>query len=128
MAKVSRTPYNGARYVTRQVNKDTTLNSKMTGEAVFVTADEAVTISIPFFDNGAYFRIILRNTNVGDLTLTFTSVSGVVFSDDGSSTASTTYEDAQSIVIPAESAAGSFVDVICDGARWYAQGLVAPAQ
>jgi hypothetical protein len=128
MAKVSRTPYNGARYVTRQVNKSVTLNSKMTGEAVFVTADGAITVDIPFFDNGAYFRIILRDSNVGALTLTFTSVSGVVFSDDGVSTTSTTYEDAQSIEIPAGRAAGSFVDVICDGARWYAQGLMAPAQ
>ncbi len=127
MAKVSRTPYSGARYVTRQVNKNTTLNSKMTGEAIFVTAAEAVTVNIPFFDNGAYFRIILRDASAGDLTLTFNSVSGVVFSDDGASTTSTTYEDEQEIMIPANSAAGSFVDVICDGARWYAQGLVAPA-
>ena len=127
MAKISRTPYNGARYVTRQISKSITLNSKMTGEALFVDAQEALTVSLPFLDNGAYFKIILKNENAGAVTLSFASMSGIVFSDDGAAITATSHEAQTEIVIPTGSASGSFVDVLCDGERWYVQGLVATA-
>ena len=127
MAKISRTPYNGARYVTRQISKSITLNSKMTGEALFVDAQEALMVNLPFLDNGAYFKIILKNTNVGIVTLAFASMSGIVFSDDGSETTASSYEAETGITIPAGSASGSFIDALCDGERWYVQGLVAAA-
>tara|TARA_R110002153_G_scaffold34313_9_gene102733 strand:- start:1504 stop:1887 length:384 start_codon:yes stop_codon:yes gene_type:complete len=127
MAKISRTPYNGARYVTRQISKSITLNSKMTGEALFIDAQEALTVNLPFLDNGAYFKIILKNTNVGIVTLTFASMSGIVFSDNGLVTSATSHEAGTEMVIPVGSASGSFVDVLCDGERWYVQGLIATA-
>jgi len=127
MAKVSRTPYNGARYVTRQISKSTNLNSRITGEALFVDAQTALTISLPFLDDGAYFKIILKNENAADVTLSFASMSGIVFSDDGNVTSATSYEVETEITIPAGSASGSFIDALCDGERWYVQGLVATA-
>jgi len=125
MAKIARTPYNGARYITQQVSKDTTLNSRMTGRAIFVDVQEEVNINIQYLSNGDYFRIILKSNSTAILNLNFNSVSGIVFADDGSSTAAISYDDSTLVQIAAGSAAGSFMDIVCDGSKWYLHGLTA---
>ena len=82
-------------------------------------------INIQYLSNGDYFRIILKNNSAAVLNLNFNSVSGIVFADSGISTAATSYDDSTLVQIAAGSAAGSFMDIVCDGSKWYLHGLTA---
>jgi hypothetical protein len=127
MAKTSRSPYNGARYITRQILKNTEVTVKMTGEVLFVDASSSITLNISFMSKGSYFKIIIKDHSTEAVTINMGSVSGILFSDDGTKVISESYKDQQQLTIPAGSAAGSFIDLLCDGEKWYAQGLIAQA-
>jgi len=123
MAKIARTPYNGSRWVTRRVSTDTTLNQKLTGYCIFV--NDGVNLDVNFLDSGSYFKIILRQDSTANLTISFPTMEGVLVSDDGSGiTLTNAGESGQTNLILASGAtAGSYVDLICDGDKWYVTGM-----
>ena len=123
MAKIARTPYNGSRWVTRRVSTDTTLNQKLTGYCIFV--NDGVSLDVNFLDSGSYFKVILRQDSTTNLTISFPAMEGVLVSDDGSGIALTNAgESGQTNLILASGAtAGSYVDLICDGDKWYVTGM-----
>jgi len=125
MAKIARTPYNGSRWVTKRVSTSTILNQKLTGQCIFVTANENINLDVNFVDSGSYFKIILRQDTTGNITLTFPSVEGVIVSDDGSIALTNVGESGQTtLVIPTAASAGSYLDLISDGTKWYVTGMV----
>lgn len=123
MAKIARTPYNGSRWVTRRVSTDTTLNQKLTGYCIFV--NDGVNLDVNFLDSGSYFKVILRQDSTANLTISFPAMEGVLVSDDGSGiTLTNAGESGQTNLILASGAtAGSYVDLICDGDKWYVTGM-----
>lgn len=123
MAKIARTPYNGSRWVTRRVSTDTTLSQKLTGYCIFV--NDGVNLNVNFLDNGSYFKVILRQDSTTNLTISFPAMEGVLVSDDGSGiTLTNAGESGQTNLILASGAtAGSYVDLICDGDKWYVTGM-----
>lgn len=125
MAKIARTPYNGSRWVTKRVSTSTILNQKLTGQCIFVTANENINLDVNFVDSGSYFKIILRQDTTGNITLTFPSVEGVIVSDDGNIALTNVGESGQTtLVIPTAASAGSYLDLISDGTKWYVTGMV----
>ena len=126
MAKIARTPYNGSRWVTKRVSTSTVLNQKLTGQCIFVNANGNINLDINFVNSGSYFKIILREDTSGNITLTFPSVEGVIVSDDGSSIALTNVGDSgqTTLVIPTTASAGSYLDLISDGTKWYITGMI----
>ena len=124
MAKTTRTPYNASRWITRFISKDTILELKHTGQCIFVTANEEVNINLSFLDNGSYFKIILREDAAADVKLNFSAVEGVVIYDDnGVGVVNVGANDLKTLVLPTGCSAGTFIDLICDGDKWYATGM-----
>lgn len=125
MAKISRTPFNASRWITSNLSSDTTITKKLTGRCFFVTAGSEIDLTVNFLDSGSYFKIIARENTSGDINIIFPSMEGVLISDDAVTTELTNAgESAQTILtIPSGASAGSYVDLICDGKKWYVTGM-----
>ncbi len=121
MAKTSRNPFNPARWLTSNVSSDATLNLKLTGYCIFATASSTLNLNVNFSSAGAYFKIIIKEDTSADLTVTLPSANMVMVSDGGS--ASLVEGSGNTITFPTGTAAGSYIDLICDGSTWYAQGM-----
>ena len=125
MAKISRTPFNGSRWITSYVSSDTTITAKLTGRCFFVTAGGATNLNVNFLDNGCYFKIIMRENTSGNVNISFPSMEGVLVSDNTSDVALTNAGESgqTTLTIPSGASAGSYVDLICDGNKWYVTGM-----
>ena len=125
MAKTTRTPYNASRWITKFVSSSTTLEFKHTGQCIFVTANESIDLNVSFLDNGSYFKIILREDASNDVKIIFPSVEGVVVYDDGNGVGvvNVGVGGLKTLVLPSGCSAGTYIDLICDGDKWYATGM-----
>jgi hypothetical protein len=125
MAKIARTPFNASRWVTKRVSSNTNLSIKQTGQCVFVTASSQVDLSINFLDKGSYFKIIVREDTTAAININLPALEGVLIYDTGSGVGFTNAGDSgQTILtIPATASAGTYVDLICDGLKWYVTGM-----
>lgn len=125
MAKIARTPYNGSRWLTKNVSSDTKITYKLTGQCIFVTANNPVTLNVDFLEKGSYFKIILRGDSSSNLSIVFPRVEGVVISDNGSGATLLNVGDSGQtrLTLPSGASAGSYVDLICDGDKWYVTGM-----
>lgn len=121
MAKISRTPFNASRMITESISSDKTLLKKSTGNTYFVTAPTAVAINIDYADKGCYYKFIIKKDTEATITITTPSLVGLMISDNGSigviEGAGTT------LTIHANAKAGTYVDLVCDGTKWYARGM-----
>lgn len=127
MAKISRSPYHGSRYVKNIIGKDTNLNLNYSGNALFVDVPaEGLTLSLSYLASGAYHKIIIRES-LGELTISADDLSGMILFDVGGaqdSVQSVLADSSNSVIVPAGVSDGSIFDVICDGDRWYIQGML----
>ena len=125
MAKISRTPFNASRWITSHISSDTTITKKLTGRCLFVTAAAEIDLNINFLDSGCYFKIIAREDTTGNINISFPAMEGVLIADNTSTVAVTNAgESSQTILtIPSGASAGSYVDLICDGQKWYVTGM-----
>lgn len=125
MAKISRTPFNASRWITSHVSSDTTITKKLTGRCFFVTAASTINLSVNFLDSGCYFKIITRENTSGAINITFPAMEGVLIADDTSTVAVTNAGESgqTTLIIPSGASAGSYVDLICDGQKWYVTGM-----
>ena len=124
MAKIARTPYNASRWITKRVSSSTILNKRLTGQCIFVTAPSEINLNINFLDAGSYFKIILREDSVGAINIDLPAMEGVLIYDNGSVGLTNAGTAGQTILtIPATASAGTYVDLICDGAKWYVTGM-----
>ncbi len=124
MAKIARTPFNAARWLTQNISSDSSISNKLSGYCLFVDASSnAVTLTVNYSEKGSYMKIILTETGY-DLTLTLPAMEGVVIYDNsGVGVLSLGDNTETTIVLPNGAASGSYIDLICDGDKWYVQGM-----
>ena len=127
MAKISRSPYHGSRYVKDVINKDKNLSLRYSGNALFLDIPtEGMTLNLGYLSSGAYHKIIIRES-LGELTISANDLSGMILFDvggDQDSVQSVLADSSTSVTVPAGVSDGSIFDVICDGDRWYIQGML----
>lgn len=127
MAKISRSPYHGSRYVKRVVNRDFQARFAHSGDALFVDVPaDGLTLSLNYTGEGSFHKIIIRES-LGQLTITSADISGMIVYDLGGTNdtiESVVADSSTSITIPAGASDGSVIDVICDGQRWYVQAMI----
>lgn len=127
MAKTTRTPYNSSRYNLTRVSSSKQLNQSIFGDVVLVqTGDDAIELSVSILDNGGYFKVLVKDDATQDITITMPalSISGVVVYDTGLGGAQLVEVSSQtSITLPTNTVAGSYLDFICDGEKWYVSGM-----
>jgi len=125
MAKIARTPFNAARWLTKNISADAQISNKLTGYCLFVTVDsEAVNLTFNYSEKGSYNKIILAEDSSYDLNIVFPAMEGVVIYDDAAVGVLQVGEaDETKLTLPATAAAGSYIDLICDGDKWYVQGM-----
>lgn len=125
MAKIARTPFNASRWVTKRVSSSTNLSIKQTGQCIFVSASSVVDLNVNFLDKGSYFKIIVREDTTADININLPAMEGVLIFDLGAGAGFVNAgETSQTILtIPAAASAGTYVDLICDGSKWYVTGM-----
>jgi uncharacterized protein YjiK len=130
MAKIARTPFNAARWLTQNISSTSSISSKMTGYCLFVKAEsEAVSLNIDYVDKGCYMKIILTETSSHELSITFPAMEGVAIYDDGGVGVLSLGDSGETtLVLPAGATGGSYIDLICDGDKWYVQAMTHGAQ
>ena len=125
MAKISRTPFNASRMITGGIRSDTTLREKTKGYTYFVKATSTVAINITYTDKGSYYKFIIKEESVEAITIDAPDLVGLMISDDGSNPVQVIEGVGTTLTIPAGAKAGTYVDLICDGSKWYARGMSA---
>lgn len=123
MAKIARTPFNASRMLTGGISSDITLDEKTKGYTYFVTASSAVAIDINYTDKGSYYKFIIKEDTAGDITIAVPNLVALMISDDGS--VSVVEGTGTTLTIPTGANAGTYVDLLCDGSKWYARGMSA---
>ena len=126
MAKIARTPFNASRIITEGISSDKDLLERTTGYTYFVTAASPVNINVRYIDKGSYYKFILKEDSTGDIVVTTPSLVGLLISDDGS--VSVIEDVGTTLTIPSGAKAGTYVDLICDGSKWYARGMSAGSE
>ena len=125
MAKIARTPFNAARWLTQNISSDAQISNKLTGYSQYVTADsQAVNLTVNYKEQGCYMKIILVETSSYDLNLVLPAMEGVAIYDEGGvDIVSLGDNDETTLILPAGATAGSYFDLICDGDKWYVQAM-----
>lgn len=125
MAKIARTPFNAARWLTKNISSTSTISNKFTGYCLFVTAEtEAVNLNVNYVEQGCYMKIILAETSSQELSLTFPAMEGVAIYDDGGVGVLSIGDSGETtLVLPSGATGGSYIDLICDGDKWYVQAM-----
>lgn len=125
MSKITRTPYNSSRWITKELIKTTKIDLKNTGECLFLNPVEEMELTFNFIDKGSYFKLILKEDAVAPIVLTTSyDFKGVLIYDDGEDNSGVLKVDGDIIAIPQGSAAGTYLDLMCDGSNWYCQGVM----
>ena len=123
MAKIARTPFNASRMLTGGISSDIVLSDKTKGYTYFVTASSAVAINVNYTDKGSYYKFILKSDSTAEITIQVPSLVALVISDDAG--VSVVEGTGTTITIPSGAKAGTYVDLLCDGSKWYARGMSA---
>jgi hypothetical protein len=125
MAKIARTPFNAARWLTKNISADAQISNKLTGYCLFVTVDsEAVSLTFNYSEQGSYNKIILTEDSSYELSFIFPAMEGVVIYDNSGVGVLQVGESGETTLnLPSGAVAGSYIDLICDGDKWYVQGM-----
>jgi len=125
MAKIARTPFNAARWLTKNISASSQISSKLTGYCLFVTADTAeIDLTVNYADKGSYMKIILADDSSYDVNLILPAMEGVaIYDDSGVGIVSLGDGGETTLTLPAGATAGSYIDLICDGDKWYVQAM-----
>lgn len=125
MAKIARTPFNAARWLTKNITSSSQVSNKLTGYCLFVTADsEVVDLTVTYTDQGSYMKIILAETSSHNLNLILPAMEGVAIYDNGGVGILSVGDNGETtLTLPANATAGSYIDLICDGDKWYIQAM-----
>jgi len=125
MAKIARTPFNAARWLTNSYSSSASISSKLSGYCLFVTADsEDVTLTVNYKDQGSYMKIILAETCSYALNIVLPAMEGVAIYDDGTVGVLPLGDGGETtLTLPANATGGSYIDLICDGDKWYVQAM-----
>ncbi len=125
MAKIARTPFNAARWLTRNISASSQISGKLSGYCLFVTAEtEDVTLTVDYKDQGSYMKIILQETCAYKVDLVLPAMDGVaIYDDNGVDIISLGDGNETTLTLPANATAGSYIDLICDGDKWYVQAM-----
>jgi|SRR5210317_2650457 len=125
MAKIARTPFNAARWLTKNISTSSQISNKLTGYCLFVTADsEVVDLTVNYVEQGSYMKIILTETSSHNINLILPAMEGVAIYDNGGvGILSVGDNDETTLTLPALATGGSYIDLICDGDKWYVQAM-----
>ena len=125
MAKIARTPFNAARWLTKDVSSDTKITDRLTGYCLFVAAnDEEVTLTVDYVSQGCYMKIILAENSLQNINIVLPAMEGVAIYDDGSVSVLSLGDTGETtLTLPSSASAGSYIDLICDGKKWYIQAM-----
>ena len=125
MAKIARTPFNAARWLTRNITTSSQISNKLTGFCLFVNpATEDITLTVNYKDQGSYMKIILQETCNYAVNVVLPAMEGVAIYDNGGvDILSLGDNDETTLILPANATAGSYIDLICDGDKWYVQAM-----
>ena len=125
MAKIARTPFNAARWLTKNISVSTQVSNKLTGYCLFITADTAVIdLTVNYAEKGSYMKIILTDDSSYGVNLTLPAMEGVAIYDHGGvGILSVGDNDETVLTLPSGATGGSYIDLICDGSKWYVQAM-----
>ena len=125
MAKIARTPFNAARWLTKNISASMQISNKLTGYCLFVNpATENITLTVNYKDQGSYMKIILQETCAYKIDLVLPAMEGVAIYDDGGVDILSLGDSSETtLTLPANASAGSYIDLICDGDKWYVQAM-----
>lgn len=124
MSKIARTPFNASRMITDQISSSRNLSERTKGYTYFVTADSEIDINISYLDKGSYYKFIIKEETTGSITMTLPSLVGLMISDVAG-TVSVVEDSGNTLTIPSGAKAGTYIDLLCDGSKWYARGMSA---
>lgn len=69
-------------------------------------------------------KIILAETSSQELSLTFPAMEGVAIYDDGGVGVLSLGDSGETtLALPTGATGGSYIDLICDGDKWYIQAM-----
>ena len=124
MSRIGRTPYNAARWDTENISSDQVISERSSGKCLFVTAGQTTTLTIDFATTGCYLKIILTDTSTASLTIVTPAMEGIlIFDDSGVDVLPVGNSNETKIILPSGAAAGSYLDLVCDGTKWYVSGM-----
>ena len=125
MAKISRAPFNGTRWVSGTISTDRVLRPKSSGQCLFIEASSTVNITINYAGGGAYYKFIVRDDTTAAINIVFPAMEGVLIFDDTSTVGLTNAGESNqtTLTIPSGASAGTYVDAISDGSKWYITGM-----
>lgn len=125
MGKIARTPFNAARWLTANYNSSQTIGERLSGYCLFITADTAaITLNVNYFKKGCYMKIILTDQSSHDLTVSLGAMEGVAIYDNSGVDILALGDGGETkLILPTGAAAGSYIDLICDGEKWYVQAM-----
>ena len=128
MAKIARTPFNASRMITGVISENKNLSGRTRGYTYFIDSLSAgqISINIDYTDKGSYYKFILREDSQGPIQIQVPSLVALVISDD--SGVSVIEGTGTTLTIPLYAKAGTYVDLICDGSKWYARGMSAGSE
>jgi len=124
MSRIARTPYNAARWDTETIGSDQIIGERSSGKCLFVTASQTIALTIDFTTTGCYLKIILADVSTANLTIETPAMEGIlIFDDSGVDVLPVGTSNETKITLPSGAAAGSYLDLICDGTKWYVSGM-----
>lgn len=125
MAKIARTPFNAARWLTKNISASAQISNKLTGYCLFITADTAVIdLTVNYAEKGSYMKIILTDDSSYGVNLTLPAMEGVAIYDDSGVGILPVGDIGETVLtLPSGATAGSYIDLICDGSKWYVQAM-----
>ena len=125
MAKIARTPFNAARWLTHETSSSSTITNKLSGYCIFVTVDtDDVTLTVNHLTKGSYMKIILTDTSSYQLNVSFPAMEGVAIYDNAGAQVLALGTNNETILeLPATATGGTYIDLICDGEKWYIQAM-----
>ena len=136
MSKVARSARVASRQRVETISADKTITSAETGETYLIdwNTASALTITLPAMQDGAYFKFILKTKLAdNDSSIVFNSAdntagdfAGSIFEQvTGGSNANSAVQLCGShdiLTISDDADIGSYLEVVCDGSKWYWTG------
>lgn len=125
MGKIARTPFNAARWLTINYTSSQIIGERLSGYCIFITASTAaVTLDVDYKRSGCYMKIILTDQSSHDLTVSLGAMEGVaIYDNSGVDILALGDIGETKLILPTGAAAGSYIDLICDGEKWYVQAM-----
>ena len=133
MAKVGRAARNATLMRVEAVSADKTILPAESGEVYLVDGSASRTLTLPAVKEGAYVKVILSVACGGATTVTIQSAPNTVdilgvlqqvnVADHSSAGTDLGAAGDDKVVFGNSAAAGSYVELVCDGTKWFASGM-----